>query len=323
MNDPFDRTIDYLRISVTDRCNLRCRYCMPEKGIESLSHTEILRYEEIERIVRAAAKLGVGSVRLTGGEPLVRPGIEDLISAISAIDGIEDIAMTTNGLLLEKFAPRLADAGLNRVNISLDTLNPERYAYVSRCGRIEEVFTGIEAALAAGLSPLKINAVIIRGFNDDEIIPLSEWALNNGLNLRFIEFMPVQDSSMHFDDGFLSSDEIRTVVRDAFPGLGESTILGSGPSTCGRVEGRPGSLGIIEAVSHEFCASCNRIRLTADGRLRPCLFSDDEVDIKSALRNDADDVSDVLLKAVSLKPSSHSGFGKVCRDGRLMHEIGG
>ncbi len=326
MNDSFNRKIDYLRISVTDRCNLRCLYCMPEEGVKRISHEEVLRYEEIIEIVKTAAELGIKKVRLTGGEPLVRPGLSGLISKIADIDGIESIALTTNGLLLPDMAEELANAGLNRVNISLDTLDPESYRRMSRVGRIEKVFEGIEAAVSAGLSPVKINTVIIRGFNDNEVLSMAEWALRNALNLRFIEFMPVNDSTFPFADGYLSSDEIRKTLLSGFPKMEGGLLEGNGPAECWKVPGRKGSLGVIEAVSHAFCGSCNRLRLTADGRMRPCLFSDKEINLLSVLRDPGDNKSELsalISHAVDLKPESHGNLKSEKHEGRFMYEIGG
>ena len=326
MNDSFNREIDYLRISVTDRCNLRCLYCMPEDGVVRLRHEEILRYEEIIRIAGIAAGIGVRKIRLTGGEPLVRPGIAGLVEKLSAIDGIEDISLTTNGILLADQAEKLAAAGLRRVNISLDTLDPDKYRRITRNGDLERVFEGLEAAISAGLMPVKINVVAIRGFNDDEILPMAEWALENKLNLRFIEFMPVNDSAFPFGSGFYSSDEIREVLFGRFPDLGPDIIEGSGPAVCWSIPGVCGSLGVIEAVSHQFCGSCNRLRLTSDGKLRPCLFSERELDLVSVLRAggpDDEPVKNVLREAIRLKPESHNGFQSGAEEGRYMHEIGG
>ena len=332
MNDTFNRSIDYLRISITDRCNLRCLYCMPAEGISSLPHSDILRYEEIVEVVRAAAACGVTKVRITGGEPLVRPGVCELIRMIRSVEGIENISLTTNGILLARMADDLASAGLDRVNVSLDTLQPDRFTRITRLGRIEKVLDGITAAKAAGLSPVKINSVIIRGFNDDEIIPLSEWALENHLHLRFIEFMPVNDSSFPFAEKHLSSNDIREQLFAGYPDLKQCGVYGSGPAQSWCRAGDKGSLGLIEAVSHAFCSSCNRIRLTADGKLKPCLFSNDEVDLLPALRGlgaeggkgrAGSQLVSLIRKAIKLKPESHGQFSDVNSESRCMYEIGG
>ena len=327
MNDRFGRKIDYLRISITDRCNLRCLYCMPEEGVERLSHSDVLRYEEIETVARAAAEAGVTKIRVTGGEPLVRPGVVGLVGLLSAIDGIEDLSLTTNAVRLGEFAGPLAEAGLNRVNISLDTLDPEQFGKITRVGRIEDVFRGIDAARDAGLSPIKVNTVVIRGFNDSELVGLSEWALENSLHLRFIEFMPVNDSSFQFDDRHLSSDDIRRTVFSRFPDMRQCAHSGGGPAVNWKREGVEGSLGVIEAVSHSFCGSCNRIRLTADGKLRPCLFSDKETDLLPVLRGGSPDVHKRIRRliddTIGMKPESHDNFKGIGEKSRCMNEIGG
>ena len=327
MNDSFGRNIDYLRISVTDRCNLRCLYCMPAAGISRMKHSDILSYEEIERIVRAAVECGVKKIRLTGGEPLVRPGIVELVRMLSCIEGIDEVSITTNAILLEELAEPLADAGLKRVNISLDTLNPERYRHITRTGDIERVFSGIDAAERAGFGPLKINTVAIRGFNDDEIISLSEWALQNDLHLRFIEFMPTHENSFHHNDSYLSADIIREQLFMQFADLKPCPVTGNGPAVSWHLEDKPGSVGIIEAVSHSFCSSCNRLRLTADGKLKPCLFSNKEVDLLDILRGDARELKTglqrLIYQAVEMKPESHRDFKHVDDGSRCMNEIGG
>lgn len=300
---------------------------MPEEGVSSLKHSEVLRYEEIVEIVKAAASMGVSKIRITGGEPLVRPGVVDLVRMIDSINGINDISLTTNGILLADYASELAYAGLKRVNISLDTLNSDKFKKITRNGDIEKVLMGIEAARAAGLSPIKINTVIIRGFNDQEIIPLSQWALQNDLHLRFIEFMPLNDSSLLFDDKYLSSDDIKQAIFSNFSNLKQCRVTGCGPAETWSLDGGKGSLGLIEAVSHSFCGSCNRIRLTADGKLRPCLFSDAEVDLVPILRSGSlslsADLSAHITDAVRMKPESHGNFQQVNSKSRCMNEIGG
>lgn len=303
---------------------------MPEEGVQRLSHEDILRYEEIIEVVKASVDMGIKKIRLTGGEPLVRPGIAGLIEQIASVDGIESIALTTNGLKLTTMAQDLAGAGLGRVNISLDTLDPESYRKMTRVGRIENVFEGIEAAVSAGLKPVKINTVIIRGFNDHETVPMAEWALRNGLNLRFIEFMPVNDSTFPFNDGFVSSDEIRSSLFMKYPDMISAKLEGSGPAECWKVPGHEGSLGVIEAVSHSFCGCCNRLRLTADGKLRPCLFSDKELNLLSSLRGAGagtaegrKELSALIAEAIRIKPESHGNLKTGKHEGRFMYEIGG
>ena len=330
VNDSFFRKIDYLRISVTDRCNLRCLYCMPEEGIRSFDHNDILRYEEIEETVLAAAETGISRIRLTGGEPLVRPGITDLVGMISSVPGIKSLAMTTNGTLLGRVAEKLASSGLQRVNISLDTLSDEKFQTLTRLGRIESVFEGIDAAVAADLAPVKINTVVIRDYNDDELESMTEWALSRGLQIRFIEYMPVGGSALGFSGGFYSSDLIRTRLLKAFPGMVPAESSGAGPAGYWKVPGSDGLIGIIESVSQPFCISCNRIRLTADGKIKPCLFSGEEIGLISVLRDRTLDpgqkrtaLKKLLIEAAEKKPGSHGNFCDAARIGRTMHEIGG
>ncbi len=327
--DTYHRTIDYLRISITDRCNLRCLYCMPEEGIAPQKHENILRYEEIITIVRAAATLGIRKVRLTGGEPLARLGLVDLVSGLSDIPGIEDLSMTTNGTLLAPVAKQLAAAGLHRVNISLDTLRPERFTLITRRGRIEDVLRGIEAANRFNLTPVKINTVVMRGINDDEVVDLARKTITDGWNLRFIEWMPVGDAASVEDNWksqLVTEDEIRTHIEEELGTLEvDNAIKGAGPARSYRLPGAQGTLGFISAVSQHFCAQCNRLRLTADGHLRPCLLADDEIDLRSPLRNGASikEVEAILQQAISAKPLGHNLDQAVRVKNRAMSQIGG
>lgn len=327
--DGFGREIDYLRISVTDRCNLRCRYCMPAEGVVALRHDDILRYEEIERLARAAAELGISKIRLTGGEPLVRRGIVDLVAALAAIPGIRDLSMTTNGTLLAPMAVSLAQAGLNRVNVSLDTLDAARYADITRGGSLEAALAGIAAAEAAGLLPLKINAVATRGFNDDELAALAALTLEHDWHVRFIELMPLNDGSVAFEVGYIPADEIRAVLRAAYgeliPVATADQPAWNGPAEYVRLPGGRGMVGIITPVSAHFCARCNRLRLTADGKLRMCLFSDQEIDVRAALRSGAspEALQDLLRQAVAAKPAGHHLAAHEVPHDRVMSQIGG
>lgn len=307
MQDNFERTIDYMRISVTDRCNLRCIYCMPAEGVKPIEHKSILSYEEILRIVRVAAGLGVRKIRLTGGEPLTRRNITFLVSAISAAEGIEDVSMTTNGLLLEQLAQSLAEAGLRRVNVSLDSLRPERYRELTRGGDVAAVLEGIRAAEAAGLMPVKLNMVPVRGFNDDEIEAFAQLTMSTPFHVRFIEFMPIGGRDLWTEGRCISADEIKLRVS----GLGALYPVRArkcGPARYYRFENAPGVIGFISALTHHFCDSCNRLRLTADGKIRPCLFSETEIDLKSALRGGASDeeVARLLRLAIEIKPRGHT-----------------
>ncbi|MBN1877953.1 MAG: GTP 3',8-cyclase MoaA [Anaerolineae bacterium] len=326
LEDTYHRIIDYLRISITDRCNLRCVYCMPEEGVQTCSHDEILRYEEIERVVRVAAALGIRKVRLTGGEPLVRLGVVALVRALAHIPGIEDLAMTTNGILLARHAPSLAEAGLRRVNISLDTLHPERFRAITRWGELDAVLEGIAAAFAAGLEPVKINTVVIRGQNDDEVVALARKATESGWHLRFIEWMPVGDAAeQDWHARVVTAAEIRAHIEAELGALVPATVNGAGPARTYKVPGAPGTLGFISAVSEHFCATCNRLRLTADGKLRPCLLAADEIDLRAALRQGAGeaDLKALLQKAIQAKPLSHHLADHIQVRDRAMAQIGG
>jgi cyclic pyranopterin phosphate synthase len=307
LKDSFKRTIDYMRISVTDRCNLRCIYCMPSDGLLPIVHKEILRYEEIVRILRIAVDIGVRKIRITGGEPLVRRNVTYLISLIKKIDGIKDLSLTTNGILLEQYAEELADAGLDRVNISLDSLKPDRYREITRGGDIDVVLKGIEAAERAGLIPIKINMVPIRGLNDDEIEEFSRITLTYPYQIRFIEFMPFGTRDMWSPEKFISVEEIKSVVKDIGP-LTPVKLNKSGPARYFRFHDAAGVIGFISPLSNHFCKECNRLRLTADGKLRPCLFSETEIDLKSALRHGAPDeeIERLIKLSIEVKPKGHN-----------------
>lgn len=326
--DGFARPIQYLRVSVTDRCNLRCVYCMPEEGIPTIAHGDILRFEEIALVVRAAAGLGISKVRLTGGEPLVRRGIVELVRMLAEIPGVDDLSMTTNGILLASFAPALAEAGLRRVNVSLDTLDPERFRRITRRGELADVLAGIEAARRAGLEPVKINMVVIRGLNDDEVVEMARRTLTEGWHVRFIEVMPLGSNEHWAADGFVSAEEIRARVEKVFGELEaelDAPVPGGGPARYYRVPGASGTIGFITPVSEHFCARCNRLRLTADGQLRPCLLSDAEIDLRAVLRagGGVEDVQAVLQHAIMSKPLRHHLADGVSPHDREMAQIGG
>jgi cyclic pyranopterin phosphate synthase len=306
LRDNFSRIIDYMRISITDRCNLRCIYCMPAGGVMPVEHREILSYEEIVRVVGVAASLGVRKIRITGGEPLARKNVTYLIASLRNISGIEDMSLTTNGVLLGKYAKELADAGLNRVNISLDSLKPERYREMTRGGEIASVMRGIEAAEKAGLLPVKINMVPIRDVNDDEIEDFAGMTLNTSRQVRFIEFMPIGAGDLWSDDRYISTDEIKTRV-EKMGTLSPVKLRKDGPARYYRIESAPGVVGFISALTHHFCADCNRLRITADGKLRPCLFSETEIDLKPALRGSCseEEIERLLRLAIEVKPEGH------------------
>ena len=332
--DQHGRAIDYLRISITDRCNLRCLYCMPEGGVESKPHDAMLTLEEIERFVRIAAEEGFKRIRLTGGEPLVRLGIVDLVAAITSIPGIESVAMTTNGILLSKMAKSLKEAGLSRVNISLDTLDAEQYRYITRRGNINDVFKGIDTALETGFNPVKINAVVVRSLHQD-LLAYARLSIERPLHVRFIEYMPVGASSGSDGLGWSEADTIPNEelvgIIDAqarAAGLGALIPVSSsaqpegwGPARYYQFEGSKGSVGFISALSRHFCEECNRLRMTAEGALRACLFSDEEYDVRAALRTgDTEAVRATLRDALRSKPDEH--HYRVGTE-RLMSQIGG
>lgn len=322
--DGFKRKIDYMRISVTDRCNLRCFYCNT-RNIPHLEHGDIMRYEEIQKVVQAAAVLGVKSVRITGGEPLVRPHLPALIELISEVEGIDDISLTTNGILLERFAPILKGAGLSRVNVSLDTLIPERFKEITGSPKLKEVLKGIEAADKAGLGPIKINTVIIKGCNDGEIENFAEATVKCGWNVRFIEHMPLTESEQ---DGknVITVQEIKDQIESSFGRLEAcGTIYGNGPAKYYKLPGANGTLGFISPMSECFCETCNRFRLTSDGHLRPCLLADDEIDIKTPIRNGAtqEELQDIIKKVLCNKPEKHELEAQGFDFKKKMWQIGG
>lgn len=331
MKDAHGRVIDYLRISLTDRCNFRCIYCMPEDGVCQMDHDEILRIEDIERLVKVAAGIGIKSIRLTGGEPLVRKGVVDLVDAITDIDGIENVSMTTNGVLLPVMAEDLKRAGLSRVNISLDTLDPEQFKYVTRVGKLEDTLAGIDAALETGFDPVKVNAVTVKSL-DQDFLAFAKLSMDRPLHVRFIEYMPVGDSSENGTgwgkEDVIPSEELFSIIneRAAIEGLpplesAAADPLGWGPARYFEFPDAKGTVGFISPLSRHFCSACNRLRMTADGKIRPCLFSDTEYDAKQALRNGTDEqVRAVLMEALGAKPDDH--HDKVGTE-RGMSQIGG
>lgn len=328
LRDKYNRLIDYMRISVTDRCNLRCIYCMPSDGMKPVEHKQILTYEEITMVVRVAASLGVRKIRITGGEPLARKGITILISSIRNIDGIEDISLTTNGILLSKYAADLASAGLNRVNVSLDSLRPDRYREITRGGDINKVFEGIERAEGVGLLPIKINMVPIRGFNDDEIEDFARITLRKAYHIRFIEFMPIGAKDLWSDKRYIPTDKMKAIVERIGP-LSPVKVRKMGPARYFRFDNAPGVIGFISALTHHFCGDCNRLRITSDGKLRPCLFSETEIDLKPALRTlpplESDrEIERLLRLSIEIKPEGHNIDKRTDLDSlKAMAKIGG
>ncbi len=302
MKDRYERKIEYLRVSVTDRCNLRCRYCMPKEGIEDKKpHRDILTLEEIYEIVKASTLLGIKKVRITGGEPLTRKGIPGLIKKISQLNSIKDIAMTTNGILLKTYARELKEAGLSRVNISLDTMNEEKYKYITRFGSLKDVLDGINESKKAGLLPIKINTVLIGGFNDDEIEDFVNLTINEDIHVRFIELMPIGQAANWAKENFAPN----TLVLDKFASLKPIPREDkSSPAEYYKLPGARGTVGLINPISHQFCGNCNRIRLTADGKIKPCLHSDRELDVKEALRS-GEDITKIIESSIWVKPKMH------------------
>lgn len=324
--DDFGRAINYLRVSVTDRCNLRCLYCMPATGIVLCPHTDILRYEELALVIRAAAELGISKVRITGGEPLARLGLPHFVRMVASIPGLDDLSMTTNGTLLARYAADLARAGLHRVNISLDTLRPDRFAQITRQGRLDDVWAGIAAAQAAGLTPIKLNMVVIRGLNDDEVADFARRTISDGWHVRFIELMPIGANVQWAGNGIVPIPEIRgRIEAEVGPLEAVHGPTGNGPARYYCLPGATGTVGFISALSDHFCYTCNRLRLTADGRLRLCLMSDLEIDLRTPLRAGADleTVKGLLAQAIHHKPERHHLDQSPAPQGRTMAQIGG
>lgn len=308
MKDGLGRNINYLRISVTDRCNLRCRYCMPEEGIVKRAHSNILTLEEIFEIVNVCAGLGTDKIRITGGEPLVRKGLAGLIEKIAALEGIKDLAITTNGSLLKGYARELKEAGLNRINISLDTMNEKKYEYVTRGGRLKDVLEGIHEALKVGLVPIKINTVLAKDFNEDEIGSFIRLTESLGIDVRFIELMPIGHAASFASEHYLPNSAVLERFKELEP---METGDKSSPAMYYKLPGAKGRVGFINPISRNFCSSCNRLRLMADGKLKPCLHSDLEIDVKGILRGlKAGDKQMALEKAVAeaiqAKPGHHT-----------------
>lgn len=304
--DAQGRRITYLRISVTDRCNFRCLYCMPLAGLQWLPRSDILTYEEIAEIVRQLAPLGISRLRLTGGEPTIRPNLEALVRYLDAIPGIEDIALSTNGTRLVEKAAGYRAAGIDRVNVSVDSLRPDRIEKIARRSLGFDPVAALEAAERAGLMPVKVNVVVMRGINDDEIADLARLTLERPWHVRFIELMPVGDLFDLTWEHVVPSDEVLERAADALGGLipdGDRPI-GNGPAKYWRANGAPGSVGVITPMTHTYCGDCNRVRLTADGRLRTCLFGTHEVNFRDALRA-GEAIGPLFLRALAEKPPEH------------------
>ncbi|MBW2590887.1 MAG: GTP 3',8-cyclase MoaA [Deltaproteobacteria bacterium] len=326
MLDNNHRVINYLRLSVTDRCNLRCIYCMPDKGIRFMPHSEILTYEELLHIVRLSIQKGIRKVRLTGGEPLVRKGFISFLERLCKIEGLEEITLTTNGVLLKSLAADIKNCGISRINVSLDSLRPERFFRITGRDCFKQVWEGIEEAEHMGFNPIKINVVAIKGVNDDEILDFAALTLEKPYHIRFIELMPIGDKNISMDDKFISTKEIFKKIETISMLQPIANNLLDGPAERYALEGAKGEVGFIGALSNHFCDKCNRLRLTPEGHLRGCLFSDQEIDLKTPLRQEKKDAC--LLKliefAIKNKPKEHGlleyGPRKCVRQ---MNSIGG
>ena len=321
--DSWQRQINYLRISVTDHCNLNCLYCSVGE-MKRLRHEDILSYEEIEKVVRVAAEMGINKVRLTGGEPLMRPHFIRLVEMIARVEGIDEISLTTNGILLERFAEELKKAGLKRVNISLDTLREDRFKQITGHDSLKAVLAGIKAARKAGLEPVKVNMVVLQGINDDEVVDFARKSIDEGWHVRYIEYMPIGTPNGSVS-GMVSTQEIKEriqVLGELEPYAGPE---GNGPARYYRLPGAKGTIGLITPMTEHFCHTCNRLRLTANGQLRPCLLDDDEVDLKTALRNGAsnDELKQLIQQAVAIKRKEHHLTDRLAQGLRPMCQIGG
>ncbi|MBK5241250.1 GTP 3',8-cyclase MoaA [Clostridium sp.] len=319
MRDNYGRNINYLRISVTDRCNLRCIYCMPEQGVESLSHDDILRFEDTLKIIKAGASLGINKIRFTGGEPLVMKDIDKLIYDTSKISGINDISITTNGILLSDMAADLKKAGLNRVNISLDTLNTDKFRNITRIGNLDKVMESIYKCLSLGLTPVKINTVLLRGINDMEFVDFLNLIREIPVEIRFIELMPIGEGAKMYEENKLSFMELLAV----HPELTQIQTEKSSTAELYKLEGAKGKIGFISPVSCKFCSDCNKIRLTSTGTIKPCLHSKEEINLRKYL-NDEVGLNAALKSAIYNKPLEHHLLEEsVSRSIKVMSQIGG
>lgn len=328
--DRFGRAHTYLRISVTDRCNLRCLYCMPEEGMKFMEQDRLLSYGDILEVAASAARLGIRKFRITGGEPLVRPGLEELVAGLSALPGVDDISLTTNGILLAPQASKLKEAGLKRVNISLDTLDATRFKFIARRGDLHRVLEGVQAAAEAGLTPIKLNCVLLKGVNEDEIATFLNLSREQPLHVRFIEYMPIGHDDEGWRKHYLPLSRVLEVAEELGYALRRvEGPAGSGPSDNWRIEGAAGTFGLIHPISEQFCKNCNRLRLTADGNLKPCLYWVDELNVRQALGS-AEAMDRLFCKAMAIKPENHEMAALLAGEAlshvpteRRMSQIGG
>lgn len=325
IEDSYGRVIDYLRISVTDRCNLRCVYCMPEGGISLFPHSEILSYEEIIYLTKILSELGIRKIRITGGEPLIRKNISYLIERIHRIEKVEDIALTTNGILLPKMAFELKEAGLKRVNISLDTLKEEKFSLITRKNDFKRVISAIDKSIEVGFNPIKLNVVVIKGVNDDEILDFVKFVEDKDISVRFIEFMPWGRLEKWSKEKVISTKEIINIIEKEFGQLIPISKKDSGPAVNYKLMSIKGIIGFINPITSHFCSLCNRIRLTADGKIRLCLFSEKEVDVKKLMRDGIKEkeLKEILAKAVLIKPKEIDIDDHLEKHKREMSQIGG
>lgn len=323
--DAYGRFMTYLRISLTDRCNFRCLYCMPATGMVFQPRDEILTDEELLRVVHLCTKLGFRKLRLTGGEPTIRPHLVELVREMKRLPGVDEISMTTNGLLLGRMADDLRAAGLDRVNVSIDTLDPVKFKMMTRGGRLDLVLQGIEAAAQAGMAPIKLNAVVVRGHNDHEVADLAALTIDRDWEVRFLEIMPMEGVGVVYDEGLVTSEETQSELEKHFGTLVAVDTDPSDPARLWRIPGARGKVGFISPISAPFCASCNRVRLTADGKLRLCLLRNDEVDFREPLRAGATDeqLEELLLGGIWRKPWGHGVAEGDRQTGRGMSQIGG
>ncbi len=322
--DKYERHLNYLRVSITDRCNLKCVYCRPASLVPILPHKEILSYEEILRVVRVGVGLGISKVRITGGEPLIRRGVFGFLKQLTAIHGLQDVSLTTNGILLRDSVARIKAAGIRRINVSLDSLKPERYARITGRDFFARVWQGIEQAHAKGLAPIKLNVVALRGVNDDELADLARLSLDYPFHIRFIEYMPMGSAALENTSHTMMTPEIRQKLKPLGPLTPVKRSASDGPAERFRLDGAKGEIGFISAISHHFCHQCNRLRLTASGQLRSCLLSDQQFDLKTPLRNGCSDeqLAAVFIEAVHHKPAAHGKGQNLCVNGQ-MSAIGG
>ena len=324
--DKFGRTVDYIRLSVTDRCDFRCVYCMTE-DMKFLPRSQILSLEELYLVAKAFIELGVKKIRLTGGEPMVRSDVMSLIEKLGALPGLEELNLTTNGAQLDKYAPALKAAGVNRINISIDSLDAERFKRISRVGNLGKVLKGINAARSAGFDRIRLNSVIMRGYNEDEVIPLTEYALDRNIDIAFIEEMPLGEASDHDrEDTTCSNDWVRNVIEEKYELL-NSTAKTAGPSRYVQVVGKDNRIGFISPVTHNFCEECNRVRVTVEGRLLLCLGNEHSIDLRAILRDETasfDDLKEAIVASMDIKPERHYFYDTDHEQPvRLMNMTGG